>query len=99
MSEYNSKIDLFMNLGGSSDGETTGATTQTESKQISASSSSSSAISSTSDQAGAAGANPHTQLSQDDVAIKNMIITNLVSYSYEIAHTVKRIVCVMGADN
>jgi hypothetical protein len=28
--------------------------------------------------------------------VKNSLMTSLVSYSYEIAHTVKRIVCIMG---
>lgn len=64
---------------------------------LSTSSSSSSAISSgsTSDN--------HLHLTsqqfQDNILLKNMIISNLVNYSYEIAHTVKRIVCIMGADN
>ena len=35
----------------------------------------------------------------DDLTLKNAIVSDLVSYSYEIAHTVKRIVCIMGADN
>lgn len=40
-----------------------------------------------------------SQQLQDNLLLKNMIISNLVNYSYEIAHTVKRIVCIMGADN
>ena len=36
---------------------------------------------------------------QDNPMLKNMIVSNLVTYSYEIAYTVKRIVCIMGADN
>lgn len=63
---------------------------------LSASSSSSSAISSGS------ASDPLNQLNQqgqDSLVLKNMIVSNLVSYSYEIAHTVKRIVCIMGADN
>jgi hypothetical protein len=40
-----------------------------------------------------------SQQMQDNILLKNMIISNLVNYSYEIAHTVKRIVCIMGADN
>lgn len=35
----------------------------------------------------------------DEINIKNSIISDLVSFSYEIAHTVKKIVCIMGADN
>ena len=61
---------------------------------LSASSSSSSAISSGSDPL-----NQLNQQGQDSLVLKNMIVSNLVSYSYEIAHTVKRIVCIMGADN
>ena len=34
--------------------------------------------------------------SAEDLQLKNVIVSNLVSYSYEIAHTVKRIVCIMG---
>lgn len=34
--------------------------------------------------------------SAEDIQLKNVIVSNLVSYSYEIAHTVKRIVCIMG---
>ena len=84
---------------------------QTQIRENSSSSSSSAISSSTSDQFNAAvsaglsaaqspsSSNSTAQMSQDDLAVKNMIITNLVSYSYEIAHTVKRIVCAMGADN
>ena len=38
------------------------------------------------------------QLSEK-LSVKNMIVSNMVTYSYEIAQTVKRIVCIMGADN
>jgi hypothetical protein len=38
---------------------------------------------------------PH-KFSSEDVQLKNVIVSNLVSYSYDIAHTVKRIVCIMG---
>jgi hypothetical protein len=51
---------------------------------LSGSSSISSALSSGSD-----------AITQDSLVLKNMIVSNLVSYSYEIAHTVKRIVCIM----
>lgn len=36
---------------------------------------------------------------QESPMLKNMIVSNLVTYSYEIAFTVKRIVCIMGADS
>jgi len=36
---------------------------------------------------------------QESPILKNMIVSNLVSYSYEIAYTVKRIVCIMGAES
>lgn len=51
---------------------------------LSGSSSISSALSSSSD-----------PMNQDNLVLKTMIVSNLVSYSYEIAHTVKRIVCIM----
>lgn len=35
----------------------------------------------------------------DEISLKNLLISDLVSFSYEIAHTVKKIVCIMGADN
>lgn len=35
----------------------------------------------------------------DEISLKNLIISDLVSFSYEIAHTVKKIVCIMGTDN
>ena len=103
MGEYSAKIDLFVSNGGrENDGENTIDSSSSSSKQqqISTSSSSSSAISSSnSDQfKHQQQQQQQQQLSADDIAIKNMIITNLVSYSYEIAHTVKRIVCAMGAD-
>lgn len=102
MGEYSAKIDLFVSNGGrENDGENTIDSSSSSSKQqqISTSSSSSSAISSSnSDQFKHQQQQQQQQLSADDIAIKNMIITNLVSYSYEIAHTVKRIVCAMGAD-
>jgi hypothetical protein len=34
----------------------------------------------------------------DTMVIKTMIVSNLVTCSYEIAHTVKRIVCIMDAE-
>ncbi|CAF0953229.1 unnamed protein product [Brachionus calyciflorus] len=40
-----------------------------------------------------------TDANIDDQNLKNLIVSDLVSFSYEIAHTVKRIVCIMGADN
>ncbi len=36
------------------------------------------------------------RFSAEDIQLKNVIVSNLVSYSYDIAHTVKRIVCIMG---
>ncbi len=36
------------------------------------------------------------RFSPEDIQLKNVIVSNLVSYSYDIAHTVKRIVCIMG---
>ena len=44
------------------------------------------------------GSGPDAQ-QQDSPMLKNMIVSDLVTYSYEIAYTVKRIVCIMGADN
>jgi hypothetical protein len=108
VNKYSSKIDLFVSIGGacSSHEQQQAANTENQlnrnsnqemtsnsNKPMSTSSSSSSAISSTHSDSFS------KQLSQDDLMIKNMIVTNLVSYSYEIAHTVKRIVCAMGADN
>ena len=64
---------------------------------LSASSSSSSAISSGSELPN----NLQQQIkhqNQESPILKNMIVSNLVTYSYEIAYTVKRIVCIMGAD-
>ena len=56
---------------------------------MSGSSSASSALSSNSE-----------PINQDNLVLKTMIVSNLVTYSYEIAHTVKRIVCIMdNADN
>lgn len=102
VNKHSSKIDLFASLGCSSSSEPIGVENQDNrnsnqesniAKPISGSSSSSSAISSSNSE------NCSKQLSQDDIAIKNMIVTNLVSFSYEIAHTVKRIVCAMGTEN
>ncbi len=42
--------------------------------------------------------NLNTQQQTESPMLKNMIVSNLVTYSYEIAYTVKRIVCIMGAD-
>ena len=61
----------------------------TQQQTMSGSSSSSSAISS-----GSMGSDHN----QDSLVLKTMIVSNLVTYSYEIAHTVKRIVCIMDAD-
>jgi hypothetical protein len=42
--------------------------------------------------------NLNTPQQTESPMLKNMIVSNLVTYSYEIAYTVKRIVCIMGAD-
>lgn len=39
------------------------------------------------------------QSNQDLGLLKNVIVSNLVTYSYDIAFTVKRIVCIMGAES
>jgi hypothetical protein len=94
VNNYQAKISSSL----ANDTKNDGPTSPSKPKiSLSTSSSSSSAISSgsTSDN--------HLHLTsqqfQDNILLKNMIISNLVNYSYEIAHTVKRIVCIMGADN
>jgi len=70
----------------------------TQKTALSASSSSSSAISSGSELP--VNMQQHMkQHSQESPMLKNMIVSNLVTYSYEIAYTVKRIVCIMGAES
>lgn len=66
---------------------------------LSASSSSSSAISSGSELPSHMQQHMKEEGQQESPILKNMIVSNLVTYSYEIAFTVKRIVCIMGAEN
>lgn len=93
--KYNAEIDTFSTL--EYDGEDI-QKSNAQKSALSASSSSSSAISSSSELP--VHIQQHMkQHSQESPMLKNMIVSNLVTYSYEIAYTVKRIVCIMGAES
>ena len=105
--KYQLQIESFHNETNGSDGSATHseeANKATAITKMSNSSSSSSAIS-------AGSISDHNLLNQQQTTIqqiqsnqdlgllKNVIVSNLVTYSYDIAFTVKRIVCIMGAES
>ena len=100
INKYQSQIDSFSNENALNYTITNNDETlkPMSSAIMSTSSSSSSALSSgsSSEVPNNTSNNPSTQ---DTQMLKNMIVSNLVTFSYEIAYTVKRIVCIMGADN
>ena len=88
--QYQSQIESFAEYSNCNELKLKNDEKQTNQVNLSNSSSSSSALS--------CGSGPEVN-TQDNPMLKNMIVSNLVTYSYEIAYTVKRIVCIMGADN
>lgn len=99
--KYNSEIDTFScNEYEDEDNTNRDLSSKGQTKPIlSASSSSSSAISSGSELPSHMQQHMKQEGQQESPILKNMIVSNLVTYSYEIAFTVKRIVCIMGAEN
>ncbi len=100
--KYNLEIDSFSSLDYEEEFSATkynpGNSDATVKTVLSNSSSSSSAISSGSEMPSLMQHHLKNN-NQESPILKNMIVSNLVTYSYEIAYTVKRIVCIMGAEN
>ena len=67
-------------------------TTKHKSSGLSNSSSTSSALSASSSNGDGSSTNTETY-------IRNQVSSNIITYCYDIAFTVKKIVCIIGADN
>jgi hypothetical protein len=112
INEYSPRMDLFISSSANTitsdssyDELFKNQITTAALNKLSNSSSSSSAASSSSTSENVANANLLLGVIQDEKnqigdssMLRNMIVSSLVTYSYEIAYTVKRIVCIMGAD-
>ncbi len=97
--KYNSEIDAFSANEYEDEAEAGGNLKGQSTKLVlSNSSSSSSAISSGSELPSHLQQHMKQENNQESPILRNMLVSNLVTYSYEIAFTVKRLVCIMGAE-